>query len=167
MANSRLDLVRRQNAGKAQRDHYVEEIQGLGVPEQYASLLSLEESDAVRDRSNEAFLARNAPNSGVVQRKIPFGQLDRIGDLIPTSDGDVFVIPWNANLVGLLKWPASVLNRFWKELIRLQPDGIIVIDSAFSSKLVAQVVEDFGAKEVDFAAWGEAWRTHLSEAPFS
>ncbi len=69
---------------------------------------------------------------------------------------------WDGNLVGIFKWPARVLNKSWKRLIQSEPDGLIVVDEHFTSKIVVQVVEDSGEKELDFGIWGSNWSGYFS-----
>jgi hypothetical protein len=85
--------------------------------------------------------------------------------VIPPSSGDVYVIPSAAEIVGVLKLPANILNAKWTHLVELNPDGFVVINSECNLKIVVQVIHDSGSgeEELDIAAWGDLWCQHLKQ----
>ncbi|XHR29959.1 MAG: hypothetical protein ACFUZC_05260 [Chthoniobacteraceae bacterium] len=163
MDNSRLDLIRRKNIGAGNRERYMQELRDFGVSSSLANFLPLEESDRIRHHIGKVFVGRDTMMSGVLEKRFPFKDIENMPDIIPSGDEDVFVVPWNADIVGILKWPVSVLNKSWKRLIQLEPDGLIVVDCNFTSKIVIQVVDDSVEKELDFGVWGGHWSSYLSK----
>jgi len=165
MGNSRLDLLRRQNSGSVRRESLSRELRAIGVPDNLTVFLPLEESDLVRHQADESFVGRDTVQSGVVERQFSSADMDRLTDIVPPGSDDVFVIPSEAEVVGVLKWPTNVLNALWTRFVELKPDGFVVVDASFLSKVVVQVINDSGTgeDELDIAAWGERWCGHLSQ----
>ncbi len=161
MENSRLDILRRKNLGVVHKSKFVENLRKVGVPEEATEFLTLEDSDKVRDRASKAFSARNDILSGVLERRFPLAAQYEMGDILPPKSGEVFIIPWNAEMLGVLSWPVSIFNAFWQRLVNLEPDGWIIVDENFQNKAVIQLIDDFGKKEIDLGIWGDFWKKHI------
>lgn len=162
MENNRLDILRRKNLSTVPKSNFVESLRKLGIPEDATEFLTLEDSDKVRDRVYKGFSARNDILSDVLERRIPLEAQYEIGGILPSSD-EIFIIPWNAEILGVLRWPVNIFNVFWQRLVELEPDGWIIVDKNFQNKAVIQVIDDFGKKEIDLGIWGDFWKKHVDQ----
>ena len=161
--NSRLDLLKRKNAGERLIPKLRENLAVvLEISPSAVDFLSLEESDAVRERASHAFPPRNKieDRSGsypFLSKRIRNADPSR--PLLPETGSDVLLILPEAEMVGVLRLPLAVMNGKWSKLLNAKPDGFILVDARFANKAVLQTDKDetTGAVVLDFAAWGTAW----------
>jgi len=165
MVNSdQLDKLKRRNAGHRILPALRESLASVfEISPETLNFLSLEESDSVRGRVSQSFPPRHGiernDNYPFVVRTLPSPLPDR--QLFPQvgSNDDLYVILPEADRVGVLRLPLSVMNRKWRALLGSKTDGFIVVDAAFSNKMVFQQEQDVGVGQmvIDLAAWGEKW----------
>jgi hypothetical protein len=169
--SSRLDLLKRKNVGQRRIPKLRDELaSALGISPTGVNFLSLEESDALRERASHAFPPRNeieshSGNYPFLSRRIRKAQTSK--PLLPETERDVLLILPEADTVGILRFPLAVLNAKWSKLLDRKPDGFILVDAAFSNKAVVQADKDetSGDAILDFAAWGTTWSKAVRDFP--
>lgn len=161
--NSRLDFLKRKNAGLRIRLGFQERLSlPLSVAPFEVCLLDLERSDVVRERSSKIFPPRNSiefisMSHYCRQFKINIPTVAK--RLILAVDGEVLVVFPESDLVGVLCLSLDEFNSKWIALLREFPDGFVVVDAAFRNKAVIQIETSKGGGEsvCDIATWGTIW----------
>jgi hypothetical protein len=162
--SSRLELLRRKNAGRKLREEWEKVLFcDIGLPSDQCRLVDLEDSCDVILQSKSKFMPRedlkNTKDEQIrkfMERLLPIEEIASAA-LVIGAEGRVFVIFLDSDKVGVLELPAPLFNEHWQDLINFQPDGFSVVDSAFRHKLVIQVLSAERGDLVDIAAWGPEW----------
>lgn len=161
--NSRIDFVKRRNAGRQLQVSWKERLQkDVGLPKKYCEFTALEKSDRIREEVNQAFQSRVLVNptedAEFYECKFSASELVTLpADIIPTSTKLVTIIFLESETVGVLPLPSSVFSQHWKRLIAFQPDGFVVVDKEYHNKLVLQQLICEPAGALDVAVWGPDW----------
>ena len=169
--NKRLELLKRKNAGQRLVPELREKLaSALEIAPTGVEFLSLEESDAVRERASHDFPSRNEieGRSGsypFLSRRIRNAELSR--PLLPETECDVLLILPEADMVGVVRLPLAVMNARWSKVLSAKPDGFILVDAAFANKAVVQADNDEASGNVvlNFAAWGTEWSKAVRDFP--
>ncbi len=165
MVSKRLGFLIRRNAGRLLRREWESILfSDLGLPSAQCRFLELEESDAVRERTEARFsprgeLRRQAQAANDFKEKqFKIDQLDTAQPLLPGDSDSVYVLFLDSDRVGVLLASVAVINQFWGGLVKFQEDGFVIVDTRLAHKLVLQVLDSEGqGRLLDIAVWGRSW----------
>jgi len=159
MDSNCLSLLKRQVSGAKLRKKWVDGLcKDLNVEGASFQFHDLAFSDKIRETARTSFGPRHGDHGvAFAEKRLPNGSYSKSEELFFGKDGLVYIIPLDAEEIGVISTTLKTLSRYWHNILLINPDGFIVVDENCNNKLVLQSIDEC----LDLAVWGVDWRTRL------